>query len=243
MRIAIGADHGGFELKQVLVTFLEGRGHEVIDLGVHAAQSVDYPDYALAVAGAVASGRAPFGVMIDGAGIGSAMAANKVKGIRAAVCNEIYTARNSRLHNNANVLTMGSRVIGAGVAQEVLNTFLETAFEGGRHQARVDKIMAAEAVDAFSGFDHGDFAGFVRRIVETVLERLGATEPPPPSVQSSTSIRIEKGLIDEERARTLAQPGVNSLLVTGAVIITPLAREYLHDRRISIQRHSGGSTT
>lgn len=143
-RVILGSDHGGFELKEMLRQHLETMGMNVADVGTHSRDSVDYPDFALAVAEKVASEPATLGIIVDGAGVGSAIAANKVPGIRAATCNDVYTARNSRLHNDANVLTLGSRVIGVDVAKDIVEIWLQSRFEGGRHQKRVDKIVSIE---------------------------------------------------------------------------------------------------
>ncbi len=143
-KIVIGSDHGGFELKEILKSFLMELGYEVEDVGTYSTDAVDYPDFAHAVAQKIVATAGTRGVMIDGAGVGSAMTANKVPGVRAAACYDAYTARNSRLHNNANMLTLGSRVVGADAAKEILKVWLETDFEGGRHEQRVDKIMAVE---------------------------------------------------------------------------------------------------
>ena len=143
--VAIGADHGGFSLKGILKGYLEGKGYAVIDCGTNSTDSVDYPDYARAVAQQVAGGTAWRGIMIDGAGIGSCMAANKVPGARAAMCYDFATAHNSREHNNANILTLGAGLIGTNLAKQITDTFLETEFGGGRHARRVDKIMAIES--------------------------------------------------------------------------------------------------
>jgi len=142
--IAMGADHGGFRLKEVLKRLLEGMGYEVRDVGVYEEKPADYPDLALKVAELVAAGTAARGVAIDGAGIGSSMAANKVPGIRAALCYDKASARNSREHNNSNVLTLGARLLTETQAEEVLRTWIATPFAGGRHQARIDKIVAIE---------------------------------------------------------------------------------------------------
>jgi len=143
--IAIGADHGGFQLKEILKRFLEEKGYQVIDCGTNSSESVDYPDFAAAVAEQVAGGTAWRGIMIDGAGIGSCIAANKVPGIRAAMCYDHATAHNSREHNNANLLTLGAGMIGSNLAKQITATFIETEFGGGRHARRVDKIMAIES--------------------------------------------------------------------------------------------------
>ncbi|HUK18926.1 MAG TPA: ribose 5-phosphate isomerase B [Bryobacteraceae bacterium] len=142
--IALGADHGGFRLKEILKGVLESLGLEVRDVGVYEEKPADYPDLALKVAELVAAGTATRGVAIDGAGIGSCMAANKVPGIRAALCYDKASARNSREHNDSNVLTLGARLLTESQAEEVLRTWIATPFAGGRHQARVDKIVAIE---------------------------------------------------------------------------------------------------
>jgi ribose 5-phosphate isomerase B len=138
-KIAIGADHGGYELKEQLKKMLTA-DYQVIDCGTHSQESVDYPDFAYAVARLVADGRATWGIIIDGAGIGSCMAANKVPGVRAAMCYDQATAVNSREHNNANVLTLGAGLIGPNLAQQIVSTWLATEFGGGRHARRVNKI-------------------------------------------------------------------------------------------------------
>ncbi|MFV1858722.1 MAG: ribose 5-phosphate isomerase B [Anaerolineales bacterium] len=142
--IAIGADHGGYELKEILKRCLSEWGYVAVDCGTDSSESVDYPDYAFAVAQMVANGSAWRGVMIDGAGIGSCMAANKVPGVRASMCYDQATATNSREHNNANLLTLGAGLIGTGLARSILKTWLETPFAGGRHAKRVDKILDIE---------------------------------------------------------------------------------------------------
>ena len=144
MRVAIGADHAGFPLKEHLKRTLVSLGHEVEDFGTTSEASVDYPPICAAVGRAVVSGRADRGVIRGGSGQGEQIAANKFRGVRAALCNDLYTARMSRLHNDANVLTMGGRIVAAGLADEILKLWLETAFEGGRHQRRVDQIAEIE---------------------------------------------------------------------------------------------------
>ncbi|MEZ4651121.1 MAG: ribose 5-phosphate isomerase B [Candidatus Eisenbacteria bacterium] len=145
MRIAIGSDHGGFDLKRRLVRSLEeDHGILPLDCGCHSTDAVDYPDLAVAVARALQEGRADLGVMIDAAGIGSTMALNRLPGIRAALCHDTYTAVNSRAHNDANVLVLGSRVVHPGEAVRILRVWLGASFEGGRHQRRVDKIRALD---------------------------------------------------------------------------------------------------
>ncbi|MFQ5921353.1 MAG: ribose 5-phosphate isomerase B [Anaerolineales bacterium] len=142
--VAIGADHGGYEMKGNLKRSLAEWGYVAVDCGTDSAESVDYPDYAFAVAQMVANGSAWRGLMIDGAGIGSCMAANKVPGVRASMCYDQATAINSREHNNANLLTLGAGLIGAGLARSILKTWLDTPFAGGRHAKRVDKICDIE---------------------------------------------------------------------------------------------------
>jgi ribose 5-phosphate isomerase B len=142
--VAIGADHGGFGLKEALKPLLQSLGLEARDVGIYEEKPADYPDLALKVAELVASGSAARGVVIDGAGIGSSIAANKVPGIRAALCYDKASARNSREHNDSNVLTLGARLLTQSQAEEVLRTWLATPFGGGRHQARVQKILDIE---------------------------------------------------------------------------------------------------
>src|SRR6187455_2608815 len=144
MRIAIGADHAGFALKQHLITALERLGHTVNDRGTHSDATADYPPICADVARHVTDGRADRGIVIGGSGQGEQIAANKVPGVRAALCNDLYTARLSRQHNDANVLSMGGRIVAFGLADEILTLWLDTAFEGGRHQRRVDQIAEIE---------------------------------------------------------------------------------------------------
>lgn len=144
MKIAIAADHGGFELKDSMVEYIKSLGNEVMDLGTNSADSVDYPDYAKKVCEEIQQGNSDLGILICGTGIGMSLAANKFEGIRAACVSDVYSAKMSRNHNNANVLCIGARVVGDEVAKLIIKTFLENEFEAGRHQRRVDKIMAIE---------------------------------------------------------------------------------------------------
>ena len=144
-RIAIGADHAGYELKQHLVTRLAGLGHDVDDHGTHSTDPVDYPAICAGVGRAVRDGDAAVGIVLGGSGQGEQLAANKVRGVRAALCNCLYTARLARQHNDANVLSIGARVVGVGLADEIVDTFLGTDFEGGRHARRVDQIAQLES--------------------------------------------------------------------------------------------------
>ena len=144
MKIVIGSDHAGFRLKEIVKNFLKTRNIEVEDFGTYTEESVDYPDYAFKVGEAVARKDFDFGILICGSGIGMSIAANKVKGVRAALCNDLYTANVSREHNNANILCMGGRVIGEEVAKEIVSVWLNAKFEGGRHERRVNKITDYE---------------------------------------------------------------------------------------------------
>jgi len=142
--IALGADHAGFPLKEDLKGWLIAHGYEVVDCGTQSTEAVDYPDYALAVAGTVMAGKAEGGVLVCGSGIGMAMAANKVRGIRAAACTDAYSARLSREHNDANVLALGARITARDSAIEILEAWLGAEFAGGRHARRVAKLAAIE---------------------------------------------------------------------------------------------------
>jgi ribose 5-phosphate isomerase B len=147
MRIAIGADHAGFALKEHLVATLRRLGHDMDDRGTFTTQAVDYPEISADVARAVATGRADRGIVLGGSGQGEQMAANKVPGVRAALCNDLYTARMSREHNDANVLTMGGRIVAFTLAEEIVSVWLTTPFEGGRHQRRISQIHELEQHD------------------------------------------------------------------------------------------------
>ena len=144
MRVAIGADHAGFLLKEHLKDTLQRLGHVVDDHGTNSEAAVDYPPICIAVGRAVAEGRADRGIVIGGSGQGEQIAANKVRGVRAALCNDLYTARLSRSHNDANVLSLGGRIVAFALADEILALWLDTRFDGGRHQRRLDQIAAAE---------------------------------------------------------------------------------------------------
>jgi ribose 5-phosphate isomerase B len=144
VRVAIGADHAGYELKQHLVGTLEADGHEVLDCGTHSTQSVDYPPICAEVGRLVVRGEADRGIVLGGSGQGEQIAANKVPGVRAALCHDLFLARLSREHNDANVLSMGGRVVAPALADEILRLWLRTDYEGGRHQARLDQIADIE---------------------------------------------------------------------------------------------------
>lgn len=144
MKVAIGADHGGFRLKEAIKPVLDSLGVEYKDFGTYSEESVDYPDISAPVAKAVAAGEYDRGILICGTGIGIGIAANKIPGIRAALCHDTFSAHASREHNNANILTMGERVIGPGLASDIVKIWLTTEFEGGRHERRIAKISALE---------------------------------------------------------------------------------------------------
>ncbi len=145
MRIAIGSDHAGFQCKQALSSYLQGLSHEVLDLGTHSEEPVDYPDYAMAVGAAVQEGRADRGILVCGSGVGASVAANKLKGIRAGLCHDTYSAHQGVEHDDMNVLVMGSRVIGLELAKEIVRAFLGASFSGEpRHVKRLKKVKALE---------------------------------------------------------------------------------------------------
>ncbi len=144
MKIAIGSDHAGFGLKEEVVELLRGLGMEIVDCGTNGAESVDYPDFGEKVAGLVSSGEIERGVLICGTGIGMSIVANKFPNVRASLCNELFTARMSRLHNDANILVMGGRIIGKDLAAEIVRVWLSASFEGGRHMNRLIKINKIE---------------------------------------------------------------------------------------------------
>ena len=147
-RIAIGSDHAGYELKQHFINVLSAQSHEVTDVGTYNPEPCDYPPFCAAVGRAVRDAEADMGIVLGGSGQGEQIAANKVHGVRAALCNDLFTARLARVHNNANVLSIGARVVGTGLAEEILTTFLAAKFEGGRHARRVEQVMQIEAEEA-----------------------------------------------------------------------------------------------
>lgn len=144
MKVAVGSDHGGYHLKEHIKKYLEEKGFDIEDFGTNSLESVDYADFALKVAEAVSEEKFDRGILICGTGLGISIAANKVKGIRAAVVSDCYSAKMSRAHNNANILALGGRVIGPDLAIEIVKIWMETPFEGGRHQRRIDKISNIE---------------------------------------------------------------------------------------------------
>ncbi len=148
MRVVLGSDHAGFLLKEDLRVFLERSGHDVIDIGTNSEEPVDYPDICARGARIVSAGDADRGVLLGGSGQGEQITANKIAGVRAALCHDLYTARLSRAHNDANVLTMGGRIVAPGLAHEIVTLWLDTPFDGGRHARRVERIAAIERGDA-----------------------------------------------------------------------------------------------
>jgi ribose 5-phosphate isomerase B len=148
MRLAIGSDHAGYSMKEELKDLLKGLGHEVEDLGTHSEEPTDYPPICAAVGRAVRDGKAERGIVLGGSGQGEQISANKVRGVRAALCNDLYTARMSRQHNDSNVLSMGARIVGSGLAGEIVELWLSTEFEGGRHERRVSQIQEIEREEA-----------------------------------------------------------------------------------------------
>ncbi len=151
MRVAIGADHAGFRLKAVVAAHLADAGHEVLDMGTDSEESVDYPPFCAAAGRAVVDGLADFGIVIGGSGQGEQIAANKVNGVRAALCHDEWMARMARMHNNANVLAFGARVLADARALDIVDLFLATGFEGGRHQPRIDQLAAIEQQECEKG--------------------------------------------------------------------------------------------
>ena len=144
MRVAVASDHAGFALKSELIAYLKERGISVEDVGVARAERCDYPDYAVQACSRIQDGAADWGLLVCGTGVGMSMCANKLSGIRAAVVSDTFSAAGTRAHNNANVLCMGERVVGVGLAKQIVDVWIETSFEGGRHQARIDKMMKIE---------------------------------------------------------------------------------------------------
>lgn len=228
MNIVIGSDHGGYELKCVLAEYLKSLNHIVEDVGTNSREACDYPDFAFKVAECVASGRAQAGIMVDGAGIGSAMCANRVSGVLAATCNELFVTRNAREHNGANVMCLGSQVVGPGLAKKLVDVFLETRFEGGRHQKRVDKILAYSGDSQFS--PQQIIAAVVER-VKAALVGTNASNALPASATCSNS--PDQKLIGEDYVKNICAPG-STLVVKKGTLITPLALDMAHKKRITV---------
>ncbi|MBN1356778.1 ribose 5-phosphate isomerase B [bacterium] len=233
MNIAIGSDHGGVELKKRIRNHLEKNGHAVIDLGCDTGEPVDYPDFAVAVARRVQSGKSDMGIMVDGAGIGSTIAANKISGIRAALCNDLYCARNAREHNDANMLVMGANVVGTGKALQIVDEFLTAEFQGGRHQRRIDKINDLENPGGSNEFPGSPD---LRRIIGDVLTALARTpdRPGPETADRSPGIEIPR-VVTEEILRKIRKSGMTEIFIPGGAVVTPLARDYARDHKIRLR--------
>lgn len=234
MRIALGSDHGGFPLKEVVAKFLADEGHTVLDCGTNSTEAVDYPDFAVKVGGKVQSGEADLGVMIDGAGIGSAMALNRMPGILAAVCGDHFVTRNAREHNNANVMTLGSMVVGPGFAKELVKLFVSTPFAGGRHEKRVNKIHAvAEAAGRLS-------IETVRKLVAEIVARLLPAAAPAAQGQAQPSAapkpvreKAVRRVVSEADVRQAKRAGVEIRCGRGS-IVTPLAADLARETGVGI---------
>jgi ribose 5-phosphate isomerase B len=230
MNIVIGSDHGGYELKCVLAGYLKSLNHNVYDVGANSREACDYPDFAFKVAECVAAKRASFGIMIDGAGIGSAMCANRVEGVLAATCNELFVTRNAREHNNANVMCLGSQVIGPGLAKKLVDVFLETKFEGGRHLKRVDKILA---------YLNGALSSpqqMISTIVERVMAVIGNQGTGAGQTASSAAADLSGGpreLICEDYIKNKCEPG-STLTVKKGTMITSLAMDMARKKKITV---------
>jgi len=222
MNIVIGSDHGGFDLKLILVEYLKGLNHDVTDAGTFSKDACDYPDFAFKVAEHVAANPGTLGIMIDGAGIGSSMCANRVPGVLAAVCNELYVTRNSREHNGANVMCLGSQVVGPGLAKKLVDTFIETKFEGGRHVKRVDKILGYSA----------SAVAVTENLIKTVVARVislvrggQAAEGLKPSAPA---------LVTDEYAVNNCPAGTTVTFAKGT-IITSLAQDRLRAKGVTVR--------
>ncbi len=241
MKLAIGSDHSAFELKQHLITTIKNGGHEIVDVGCFSRDAVDYPDIAAAVARCITSGQVSLGIMLDGAGVGSCMAANKINGIRAALCNDLYTARNAREHNDANMLLMGSMVIGPGKAAQIVDLFVSSHFQGGRHQRRIDKLMALESPSRIPSADAADSSAIgelVRKVLGAVqLNDHPTTAPvcgsvPPPATTGKPMVITEAWLREQQRV----SPG--TITIPRGALITPLAKDFIKDQHIRIESTS-----
>lgn len=231
MNIVIGSDHGGYELKCVLAEYLKSLNHIVYDVGANSREACDYPDFAFKVAEYVASKQASFGIMIDGAGIGSAMCANRVEGVLAATCNELFVTRNAREHNNANVMCLGSQVIGPGLAKKLVDVFLETKFEGGRHLKRVDKILT---------YLNGALSSpqqMISTIVERVMAVIGNQDAAAPKAASTFAPGLNdsppRALICEDYIKNSCEAG-STLTIKKGTMITALAMDMARKKKITV---------
>ncbi|MFC1850130.1 ribose 5-phosphate isomerase B [candidate division CSSED10-310 bacterium] len=249
MDISIASDHGGYDLKQHLISYLKKLGYTIHDHGTQSKQSVDYPDFALKVALDVAHQKVPLGIIIDGAGIGSSIVANKIAQVRAALCNDLYTAQNAKEHNKANILVLGSQVVGPGMAEKIVEVFLKTPFAGGRHERRVKKI---ETIDARFRSVQGDvetnqIEEIVSNIVQNFLnqnqsnlalrpdsDKRKAVKKPElrtssPGVNTSVS-----HLITEDDVKQAVRTGQSEIHVTSKTLITPLALDLIRDCKLEL---------
>ena len=225
MKIAIASDHGGYLLKEHIIKYLSVK-HEIIDLGCKSSEDkVDYPDFAVKAAEMVRDGQTDYSIMIDGAGVGSTMAANKIKGVRAALCNDLYCANNSKEHNNANMLVMGSMVVGTGLAEKIVDTFIGVEFSGGRHNARVEKINLLDNIRS-SFMNNDNLKEMIKDIVVRVLKMdIGKGSPE----------------IDEYKERVLTEEylrknNIKKIKVSQSTIILPLAKDFINANKIEVIR-------
>ncbi len=226
MKIAIGSDHGGYQLKESLKSYLAGRGIQIIDAGCDTdTVKVDYPDIAEKTAEKVVSGEADLGIMIDGAGVGSTMAATKISGIRAALCNDLYCAWNAREHNNANLLCMGSMVVGRMYAEQITDRFINTEYAGGRHENRVKKINALEKTGGL--MDKEALTNIVREIV---LRVIGKKELTSDMAENNPQVYSERVLTEDYLRRN----SITELRISENTIILPMARDYISEKGIKI---------
>jgi len=238
MNISISSDHGGFQLKKQLIMFLNTLGYTIVDRGTYDEKSVDYPDYAVPVAVDVANQSSPVGIIIDGAGVGSSIVANKVPGVRAALCNDLFTAHNAKEHNNANILVLGSQVVGPGKAEKIVEVFLKTAFAGGRHERRVKKMDVIDQKYR-SGTEistSNQIEEVVTRIVHNFLD---GNEPivkkTPEQAQPNRSLdRHVPKLVTEEDVRNIIAAGSNEITVDKKTLITPLAHDTMREHRVKL---------
>jgi len=233
MKIAIASDHGGFKLKEALIRHLEGRDIQVIDLGCSGVMpKVDYPEYAKKAALCVVNGEADLCVMIDGAGVGSTMVANKVAGVRAALCNDLYSAWNAREHNNANMLCMGSMIIGSGKARQILDRFIDTPFAGGRHERRVEMVNALDAEKSGGIMDSNTLKEIIRQVVAKVMMRQSSGSDSDTVSPTVIGIFSEKVLTEDYLKRN----NIKSLKVAKSTIILPMAKDYINEKKVNIER-------
>ncbi len=231
MNIAIGSDHGGFELKNILREYLKSLNHNVIDVGTDSKDACDYPDFAFKVAECVADNTANIGIMVDGAGIGSAMCANRVPGVLAATCNELYVTKNAREHNNANVMCLGSQVIGPGLAKKLVDTFIGTKFEGGRHQKRVDKITGYFPKGPCCGNSADD--ALISDIVVKVISVLKSGGFSADNVCVQAAAPVTERLITEDYIKRSCTAG-QKLIVKNGTIVTALAMDMARSKNITV---------